>query len=69
MGSVDAGFQDQEAEWQLSFQVIRSADRVILLRARMQFACIELSSGRPRRLPRAFLEGYGPAVLDKNTHR
>ena len=49
------------------FQVIRSADRVTLLRARMQFDCIELSSGMPRRLPRAFLEGYGPAVLDKNT--
>mgnify|MGYP000727106550 CR=1 FL=1 len=26
MGSVDAGFQDQETEWQLPLQVIRSAD-------------------------------------------
>ncbi len=51
------------------FQAIRCADRVTLLRARMQFACIELSSGRPRRLPRAFVEGYGPAVLDKHTQR
>ena len=45
------------------FQVIRMGDGVTLLRARMQFACIELSSGRPRRLPEEFINGYGPAVL------
>ena len=45
------------------FQVIRLSDGVTLLRAAMRFACIELSSGRPRRLPQAFIEGYGPAVL------
>ena len=45
------------------FQVIRTGDGVTLLRAAMRFACIELSSGRPRRLPREFIEGYGPAVL------
>lgn len=44
------------------FQVIRVADGVTLLRGRMHFACIELSSGRPRRLPQAFRDGYGPAV-------
>lgn len=45
------------------FQVIRLADGVTLLRAGMRFACIELSSGRPRRLPPEFIDGYGPAVL------
>ena len=45
------------------FQVIRLSDGVTLLRAAMRFACIELSSGRPRRLPPEFIEGYGPAVL------
>jgi len=45
------------------FQVVRPADGVTLLRARMRFACIELSSGRPRRLPPEFIDGYGPAVL------
>lgn len=45
------------------FQVVRPADRVTLLRAMMRFVCIELSSGRPRRLPQAFIDGYGPAVL------
>jgi acyl-CoA thioester hydrolase len=45
------------------FQVIRVVDGVTLLRGGMRFACIELSSGRPRRLPEAFIAGYGPAVL------
>lgn len=45
------------------FQVIRIDDGVSLLRASMRFACIELSSGRPRRLPQEFISGYGPAVL------
>lgn len=45
------------------FQVVRSSDAVTLMRGEMTFACIELSSGRPRRLPAEFIEGYGPAVL------
>ena len=39
-------------------------DEVTLLRAGMRFACVELSSGRPRRLPPAFIAGYGPAVRE-----
>jgi len=45
------------------FQVLRVDDGVTLLRAAMRFACIEISSGRPRRLPPEFIDGYGPAVL------
>jgi acyl-CoA thioester hydrolase len=47
------------------FQVIRIEDGVTLLRASMRFACIELSTGKPRRLPKEFIEGYGPAVLSE----
>lgn len=54
---------DARLTMQRRFQVIRVADGVTLLRGRMHFACIELSSGRPRRLPPEFVEGYGPAVL------
>lgn len=45
------------------FQVIRLGDGVTLLRAAMRFACVEISSGRPRRMPKEFLAGYGPAIL------
>jgi acyl-CoA thioester hydrolase len=45
------------------FQVIRLDDGATLLRGAMRFACIEISSGKPRRLPKEFIEGYGPAIL------
>ena len=59
---------DHKLTMSRQFQVIRIDDGVTLLRARMRFACIEMSSGRPRRLPQAFIDGYGPAVLTENPH-
>ena len=56
---------DERITMRRAFQVIRPADGVTLLRARMNFACIEISSGKPRRMPSEFIEGYGPAVLGK----
>ena len=47
------------------FQIIRLADSVTLLRGKMKFACIEISSGKPRRLPAEFIEGYGAVVLNQ----
>lgn len=55
---------DRKLTMNREFQVLRIADKATLLRGRMRFACVELSSGRPRRLPTEFIEGYGPAVLD-----
>jgi acyl-CoA thioester hydrolase len=46
------------------FQLLRPADGATLLTAQTTFACIELSSGRPRRMPEAFVERYGRALID-----
>ncbi len=46
------------------FQVRRVSDGATLLRAQVRFACIEISSGRARRLPPEFIDGYAPAILD-----
>ncbi len=46
------------------FQLVRPADGVTLLRARTTFACIEMSSGKPKRMPVEFIEGYGKAVIE-----
>ena len=54
---------DKKLTMKREFQIIRIEDGVTLLRARMQFACIDLSSGRPRRMPPEFISGYGSAVL------
>lgn len=44
------------------FQLVRPSDNLTLLRAQTTFVCIELSSGKPRRMPEEFIQGYGPAV-------
>ncbi len=46
------------------FQVVRPADGQTLLRGNVRFVCIEISSGKPRRMPDEFIEVYGPAVLE-----
>jgi acyl-CoA thioester hydrolase len=40
------------------FQILRPADSATLLRAVSTFVCIELSTGRPRRMPAAFQSAY-----------
>ncbi|TDX27858.1 acyl-CoA thioester hydrolase [Modicisalibacter xianhensis] len=47
------------------FQLLRPDDGMTLLRARTRFACIALSSGRPRRLPAAYVDVYGGALVDE----
>lgn len=45
------------------FQLVRPADEATLLRAVTTFVCIEMSSGRPKRMPELFLERYGQALI------
>lgn len=40
------------------FQVVRERDGAILLRALTRYVCIDLDSGKPRRMPPAFAERY-----------
>jgi acyl-CoA thioester hydrolase len=42
------------------FQVRRAGDGVTLARAEVEYACIELSTGRPARWPAEFKERYAP---------
>ena len=44
------------------FQVQRVSDNTTLLRSWMKFVCVDLSSGKPRRMPAEFLEAYGGAI-------
>ncbi len=45
------------------FQLIRNRDQVTLMRGRWDLVCIELSSGRVRRMPAEFCQGYLAAVV------
>jgi len=44
------------------FQLVRDSDGATVLRGRWDLVCIEIASGRPRRMPAEFLEAYMPAV-------
>ena len=45
------------------FQLIRERDGATVLRGRWDLVCIELSSGRPRRMPQAFIDAYMTVVV------
>ncbi|WP_158774942.1 acyl-CoA thioesterase [Cobetia sp. L2A1] len=49
------------------FQLRRCSDGVSLLAARTRFVCIELSSGRARRMPAAYRECYGEALVSEES--
>ncbi|WP_044874969.1 thioesterase family protein [Pseudomonas sp. LFM046] len=53
---------DQRLKMDRRFQLVRPEDGTTLLRAKTTFVCIELSSGKPRRMPTEFVEGYGRAL-------
>ncbi|MEP1469953.1 MAG: thioesterase family protein [Halieaceae bacterium] len=55
---------DGKLTMQRRFQVLRPADGRTLLRGAMRFACIELSTGKPRRMPKEFIQGYSPAIIN-----
>lgn len=55
---------DRKLTMERQFQILRPADGATLLRGMMRFVCIEISTGRPRRMPPEFIAGYGPAIMD-----
>jgi acyl-CoA thioester hydrolase len=55
---------DRRLKMTRRFQLRRPSDGATLLRAQTTFVCIELSTGRPKRMPGEFIEGYGQAMTD-----
>jgi acyl-CoA thioester hydrolase len=51
-----------------AYQLIRQNDHKTLLRGRTLFACVALSSGKPRRMPKLFIEGYGGVCIGAPQH-
>ena len=46
------------------FQLVRDTDQATILRGRWELVCIELSTGRPRRMPSEFRRIYLQAIVD-----
>ena len=45
------------------FQIVRNSDQATILRGRWDLVCIEVGSGKPRRLPPEFCQIYLPALV------
>lgn len=54
---------DQKLTMSRAFQICRARSGETVLRATMDFVCIAISSGRPKRMPEAFIEAYGPHIV------
>ena len=48
-------------ERQMQIRLVATGETV--LRAKLLFVCIEISTGKPKRPPKAFIEGYAPALI------
>ncbi|HDY98210.1 MAG TPA: acyl-CoA thioesterase [Pseudomonas sabulinigri] len=55
---------DKKLRMTRHFQLCRKADGVTLLRARTTFVCIELTTGRPKRMPQIFIDQYGKGLTE-----
>jgi acyl-CoA thioester hydrolase len=53
---------DGKLSMERRFQLVRPADGATVMRARWQLVCIEIGSGKPKRMPAEFPETYMPAV-------
>lgn len=40
------------------YQIYRPQDGTTLLRAKTRWVCVELTTGKPRRMPKEFIDGY-----------
>ena len=47
------------------FQLVRERDGATVLRGRWDLVCIEMGSGRPRRMPREFVDAYMALVIPR----
>lgn len=56
---------DGRLSMERAFQLVRNRDGATILRGRWQLVCIELSSGRPRRMPPEFCTAYLSAVVHR----
>ena len=48
------------------FQLVRQSDQATVLRGHWDLVCIEMNSGRARRMPPEFLAVYVPQVVEQN---
>ena len=54
---------DEKLNMRRRFQLIRETDQAVIFRAQWDLVCIEISSGKARRMPPEFCAKYLPVVI------
>ena len=54
---------DRRMLMERQMQIRSAATGETVLRAKLQFVCIEISTGKPKRPPKSFVDGYSPALI------
>lgn len=67
-------FEDARLRVDRRFQILRPADDRCVLRGLIHYVCVDLDSGRPRRMPAEFVDHYRPlpdvaAALSDEQHQ
>lgn len=55
---------DMKMRMQRDFQIINTAKDLLVFEGSWKFLCIEISSGKPKRIPPLFLDKYGKALVN-----
>jgi len=53
---------DRKVSIKRIYQIVRVSDGVTVLRGHTRWVCVSIASGRPKRMPPAFVEGYALTV-------
>ncbi|MGI9323919.1 MAG: acyl-CoA thioesterase [Pseudomonadales bacterium] len=48
-----------------NFQILRPADRSVIMRAQIDYVCINIESGKPTRMTAEFIRAYADDVRDR----
>jgi len=54
---------DGKLNMERRFQLIRETDQAIIMRGKWDLVCIEISTGKPKRMPPEFCDIYLPAIV------
>lgn len=54
---------DGKLSMERRFQLVRDRDGATVLRGRWELVCIDISGGRPRRMPPEFIDAYMPQIV------
>lgn len=55
---------DQKLRITRQFQLIHRHHKITILRAKTTFCCVQLSTGKPKKMPIEFIERYGNVALN-----